>query len=136
MTAEPVVFLTIAMTREKVAMRRSCLASKIPEAMQASDCKNHQPCSMAWDITWLMKIAPKLVDPDDLWRATLRDVQDIVLRLEVPEMHVRCFELSVEPLRSSKAWDFEDTLVEKAIDTLMVQETDLDFTPDGDSLFS
>lgn len=133
LTAEPMVLITVAMVREKISLRRSALASKIPDAVQSPTCKNHQGCTMAWEITWLMKVAPKLIDPDDLWRVSIRDVQDIVLRLEIPDMHSDCFVLSIDPLRSSKAWDFEEVLVQKAIDTLMVEETDLGFAAGDES---
>lgn len=87
---------------------------------------------MSWELTWLMKVAPKLVDLDDLWRPTMMEVKDVVMRLEISEMNPRCLEQTLEPLRDTAAWEIEDILVSKAIESLMVEEIDLGFSADGD----
>jgi hypothetical protein len=120
-------YVVIARLREKLQSKRTILALRGPDALHQSDCQDLKGCGMAWDLTWTAKVGRKLLHPEEVWRPTLKEIKACADAMEVPEMTHSCYEASMQALRATTAWGFEDRAVQKAVELLMVSEINLDF---------
>jgi len=120
--------------REKLHEKRAALALPGPRVTHSDDCQDRTTCSGSWEMSWMFKVGKKLLNPIDEWRPTITEIRRAAESIVVPEMTPLCFGLTMESVLGSKAWDFEDHGVQKAVELLMVEEMDVAFAPGGDPM--
>lgn len=116
---------TICVLREKLHAKRVHLAIYGLKAKHHEKCRNNRTCSIAWDLVWWATVSKPLIADDDIWRPSLRDIREEAEKMKVPGMTQDCFEQTMEELRATAVWDFEEEPIREAVERLMVVEADL-----------
>jgi hypothetical protein len=116
--------IVITRLREKLQSKRLHLALRAPDVVHLKTCADRRACSDAWDYTWLNHVGRKVLHPD-IFRPSWLDIKSCAENLEVPTMHQPCFQKVSAAVRDISIWEFEDELIQMAVDLLMVPEIEV-----------
>lgn len=95
-----------------------------PNAIHCTRCTDNVACDMVWGVYWTMGIGRKLRrihDPG--YSHTLSYIHTIdLLSAQIPEMNEECRRITLERVASFSCWLSGTTIVDGAIDHLMIPE--------------
>lgn len=116
---------TVCVLREKLHNQRVQLAIYGLKAWHHEGCRNHRTCSISWDLIWWATVSKPLIADDELWRPSLQEIRTAAETMSVPGMTQECYELTMDDLRLTAVWDFEEEPIREAKERLMVPEVDV-----------
>lgn len=119
------IVAAICVMRERLHARRLTLSVQGLEATHTAACRDNRSCSMAWDLIWWATVSKPLLAADDIWRPTVREIRQQAEQMRVPGMTESCFVATMEELRATSVWDFEEDDIKEATEFLMVPEAEL-----------
>lgn len=112
------MFDIILRTRDIIEIEWKRLATIPPVCVRSSSCSDHDGCTSAWGVRWIIKIGTKLLDPDTLHRLEYYEAPGKVAQLRVPGMHPECLKLTVEEVQDGDGFNFESLIIAEAVSKL------------------
>lgn len=122
------VFTTLVKVREAVARHRSRLAHYPPAVICGSSCSTdsrigHERCVQAWQEAWWKKIGRLLLHPTS--PCLLSDALTSIERMEVKGMHGSCLRSTVQSVKASDRFGYEEQAIRQAIDSIQQYQLSL-----------